>query len=98
MKKILLSIAFIGAVLLGRSQEVVFNEFYPNPDTSGGNNEYLELYNTSSAPINLDCYSILAYDQTTHSGYVYQLPAITIDPFGWVVFTNSTTGTITYGT
>ena len=88
MKKILLSIAFIGAVLLGRAQ-VVFNEFYPNPGS--GKDEYLELYNTSSVDVNLNCWSILAYDQTNHQAYVYQLPNVTIPAFGWWVFTGSTT-------
>ncbi|HKB44520.1 MAG TPA: lamin tail domain-containing protein [Chitinophagaceae bacterium] len=93
MKKILLSFAFIGAVLLGRAQ-VVFNEFYPNPGT--GNDEYLELYNTGGNDINLDCWSILAWDNSNHQGYVYQLPSYTLPGFGFVVLTGSTTGTIHY--
>lgn len=88
MKKILLSLTLICA-LAGTKAQVVFNEFYPNPKTSA-TDEYVELYNTSGAPQNLDCWSILSWDQANHRGYIYQLPAVSIPVGGFYVFTSNT--------
>jgi hypothetical protein len=65
MKRLLLSLAFMGAVLLGNAQTpvvkspVILNEIYTLP--SPGNSEFFELYNTSVSPnaIPLDCYSLV---------------------------------------
>jgi hypothetical protein len=85
MKKILLSVTLISAAFLGKSQEIVFNEIYPDPGS--GNTEYIELYNTTGNTVNLDCYTIIAYYKENGGGaWVLNLPDIDIAPFGHVVF------------
>lgn len=65
--------------------EVVINEIYPSP--SSGNHEYIELYNTTGSAINLDCYTLVAYSTVgSGSAWVFQLPDVTLDPFGHYVF------------
>lgn len=94
MKKILLSLLFIGSLFLGRSQ-VVFNEISPNPDEAAPNDEYLELFNTGSS-VNLLCYTLLAYDNVNHSAWIYRLPAYVLAPGDIVVLTSSIDGSINY--
>lgn len=69
MKKILLSLMLIGAFIFGKAQ-VVFNEIWYNPGTSGGNDEYIELYNPGGNET-MGCYTILShYNNGTDSGFV----------------------------
>jgi len=86
MKKILLSIIIIHIVLISRSQ-VVFNEVYPSPSNS--NNEFFELYNTSTSgtPMSLDNYTIVTYYKIGPKVgfYVMDLPNLTIAPHGYFV-------------
>ena len=105
MKKILLSLMLITASVFGKTQGVVFNEFYPNPSIENKNpptkfnHEYFELYNVSSSPIVLDCYTVLAYDNLAHQGYVYQFQnGLEISGNGFLVFTNSVTNPLTIRT
>jgi len=85
MKKILLSLGLIGSSFLGKTQEVVFNEIYPDPNSP--NTEYIELYNNTGNPVNLDCYTILIYHKENGGGaWLIDLPDIDIAPFGHVVF------------
>jgi hypothetical protein len=88
MKKILLSFVGIACALLSDAQ-LVMNEFYvrPNPNPNG-HHEYFELKNTSAAPENADCYSLVTYFENTtgqHGFYVVDLPAITVAGRGFVV-------------
>lgn len=86
MKKILLIIALISSVLVSPSQ-VLFNEVYSEP--AAGNNEFFELYNTStsSTPLSLDDYTIVTYFETPKQKgfYVMDLPNMTIAPKGYFV-------------
>jgi hypothetical protein len=90
MKKVLLSFILLSAFVYGKAQkDVVINEIYPDPSAS--NEEYIELYNTTSFPINLDCYTLVSYYNTGSGGaYVLQLPNITLPAFGHVVFSQAT--------
>jgi hypothetical protein len=87
MKKILLSIAFIGAVLLGRSQAVL-NEIYFNP--ASGESEYIEIYN-SGAHEDLNCYTLLIkYHVGSEEGfYVINYPNISLNSNTWSVTSSS---------
>lgn len=90
MKKFLLSLTLLTAVLCSQAQQrdLWFNEIYPNPNVSTGTDEYIELYNTSSKSIQLDCYFVVSYFEIKGSGqsvqkgiYVYNFPSgATIDP------------------
>jgi len=86
MKKILLLIAFIVFVFVSGAQ-VVFNEVYPSPSNS--NNEFFELYNTStsSSPMSLDNFTIVTYFRIAGKTgfYVMDLPNLTIPPKGYFV-------------
>src|SRR5438045_292868 len=86
MKRILLSITIIHLVLVSRSQ-VVFNEVYPSPSNS--NNEFFELYNTStsSTPMSLDNYTIVTYYKIGNKNgfYVMDLPNLSIASHGYFV-------------
>ncbi|HUR66375.1 MAG TPA: lamin tail domain-containing protein, partial [Chitinophagaceae bacterium] len=85
MKKILLSFCLLAAVIGAKAQkDVVFNELVPDP----GNNshEYFELYNTTALPINMDCYTVVAYDFLNGGAWVYNLPDVSITPFGFLAF------------
>ncbi|MDB5251190.1 MAG: hypothetical protein JWP27_359 [Flaviaesturariibacter sp.] len=88
MKKILLSFVGVACALLSNAQ-LIMNEFYvrpnPNPD---GHHEYFELKNTSAAPENADCYSLVTYFENAagQTGfYVVDLPAISVAGHGFVV-------------
>jgi hypothetical protein len=98
MKKILLSICLIMALSAAKAQkDVVINEFVPDPN--GSNEEYIELYNTTGAPVNLDCYTLVAYDFNAPGAvWVYQLPDVTIAPFGFVVFSSAKPVEFKFGT
>lgn len=86
MNKILLSISLTTSVLIGKAQ-VVFNEVYPSPSVH--NNEFFELYNTSSSssPISLDNYTIVTYFRISgkEGFFVMDLPNLTIAPKGYFV-------------
>ena len=85
MKKILLIALIFGASFLGRSQEIVFNEIYPDPNAP--NDESFELYNTTANFVDLDCYTVIFYYKENGGGaWVFNLPDIQIAPFGHVVF------------
>lgn len=90
MKKILLLIGIVHIVLVSRSQ-VVFNEVYPSPSVS--NEEFFELYNTStsSAPMSLDNFTIVTYYKIGGKVgfYVMDLPNLTIAPHGYFVGASS---------
>ncbi|MFZ9387122.1 MAG: lamin tail domain-containing protein [Chitinophagaceae bacterium] len=89
MKKILLLMGLFVAISAQAQKEVVLNEIVPDP--SGNNEEYIELYNTTGNAINLDCYTLVAYDFSSTNGgvWTYNLPNITIQPFGFVVFASA---------
>src|ERR1044071_296491 len=87
MKKILLTIALFGVVLIGRSQTVL-NELYVLP--GNGHSEFFELYNSSTNPAgqNVDCFTILTwYDNggTDKGWYVMDLPNLSVGPKGYFV-------------
>lgn len=86
MKKILLLIALVNIVLVSRTQ-VVFNEVYPSPSVN--NEEFFELYNTStsSTPMSMDNFTIVTYYKVGgNTGfYVMDLPNLTIAPHGYFV-------------
>jgi hypothetical protein len=88
MKKILLSFVGVACALLSDAQ-LIMNEFYvrpnPNPD---GHHEYFELKNTSAAPENTDCYSLVTYFENSAGQvglYVVDLPSITVAGHGFAV-------------
>jgi hypothetical protein len=89
MKKFLLLIFIVCSfVVVKAQQDVVINEIYPDP--SAGNEEYIELYNTTSNPINLDCYTLVSYyNSGTGGAWVYQLPNVVIPAFGHIVFSQA---------
>src|SRR5215471_803643 len=86
MKKILLVALLTSCVFAGKTQ-VVFNEVYPQPSNS--NNEFFELYNTStySTPMSLDSFTIVTYykNGSNVGFYVMDLPNQTIAPHGYFV-------------
>lgn len=94
MKKFLLSLTLLFAVILGNSQ-VILNEIYTIPGTSGPannlktNHEFFELYNTSidPTPIPLDCYTLIVMYTTasTKGFYALDFPNISIGPKGYIV-------------
>ena len=85
MKKILLSLMMIGAFTAVKAQ-LVLNEIYPDPSIPP-NEEYIELFNTGSGTINIDCYTLVTYAPGNPSViWVYDLPAFEVGAFGWVVF------------
>lgn len=75
MKKIVLSLLLICTFVIAKSQGVVLNEIYGNPN--GANSEFIELYN-SSAPESLDCYTLITYFEdeggTNKGWYVLDFP------------------------
>ena len=83
MKKVLFTLLITIAVLSGNAQTshaLWINELIPNPGQ--GDNEYIEFYNSSRDPIQLDCYVIVSYfkskqEQGKNSDegvYVYDFP------------------------
>ena len=90
MKKILLTIALFGEVLVGRSQTVM-NELYTDP----GNNrsEFFELYNSSTNLLgeNLDCYTLITFYRQGNAAnlvsgfYVLDFPNVTVGPKSYFV-------------
>ncbi|WP_132055631.1 T9SS type A sorting domain-containing protein [Pseudocnuella soli] len=89
MKRLLLSLALMGAVLLGNAQ-VVLNEIYVDPATNKNHSEFFELYNTSilPTPINLDCYTLVSYKKAKNGNktlFVIDLPNQTINPKSYYV-------------
>jgi hypothetical protein len=67
--------------------QVLFNEVYTDP--AAGNNEFFELYNssTSSSPLPLDDYTIVTFfEKPGEKGfYVMDLPNLSISPKGFFV-------------
>ncbi len=89
MKRFLLSLSFLGAVLFGHSQ-VVLNEVYVDPASNKGHSEFFELYNTSilPTPINLDCYTLVSYKWAKNGSktlFVIDLPKLSINPKSYFV-------------
>ena len=85
MKKILLSLMMIGAFTAVKAQ-LVLNEIYPDPSIPP-NEEYIELFNTGSDPIQIGCYTLVTYAPGSPSTiYVYDLPSYEVGAFGFVVF------------
>ena len=85
MKKIVLTFALFGAVLVVYSQTVL-NEVYAQPGS--GNSEFIELYNSSSfGSQNLDCFTILTYwsSGSNKGWYVLDLPNATVASKGWYI-------------
>src|SRR5215510_13903467 len=86
MKKILLTIALFGVVLIGRSQTVM-NELYSDP--GNGHQEFFELYNSSTNPVaeNLDCYTMVVfYKSGTTTGFnVLDFPNVSVGPKSFMV-------------
>jgi hypothetical protein len=83
MKKILLSLMFMGAFSFAKAQ-VVLNEVYAFPN--GTNNEFIELYNSGVGTQNLNCFTVLTYwsDGDGNKGwYVLDLPDTLIGPKGY---------------
>jgi hypothetical protein len=89
MKKILLSLMGLTATIFSFSQDIVLNELYPDPGSN--KDEYIELYNTSATAKILDCYTLVSYNVSNNEVYVYQLPNVEIAPYGFFLFTSSTT-------
>src|SRR6186997_2436951 len=88
MKKILLTLCLAALVGSANAQkEVVFNEVSPDP--GNGKHEYFELFNTTGLPINLDCYTFVAYDFVNGGAWVYNLPDTVIAPFGYIAFSSN---------
>jgi hypothetical protein len=87
MKKFLLGFSLL-FTMAANSQSIVFNEVSPDP----GNNkdEYFELFNTTGAPLNLDCYTFVAYDFVGGGAWVYNLPNVNLGGFGWAAFAPQT--------
>jgi hypothetical protein len=90
MKKLLLTMSIVVLAFSVKAQ-VVFNEMVPDPGCQGPNcnEEYFELYNTTGSTVNLDCYTVVAYDFLTGGAWVYQLPTVSITPFGYLVFSSA---------
>jgi hypothetical protein len=85
MKKILLLFALFAATVGAQAQRsIVFNELVPDPGNS--DHEYFELYNTTSLGVNVDCYTVVAYDFLNDGAWVYNLPNATVSPFGHLLF------------
>jgi hypothetical protein len=61
MKRVLLAVLLLTGFLFTSAQQrdLWFNEMFPDPDQS--NNEFIEMYNTSTSDIFLDCYVIVSY-------------------------------------
>lgn len=77
MKKILLSFVGIACALISNGQ-LILNELYVR--AGSGRQEYFELRNTSPAPVNGDCYTLVTYfnEGGTLGFYVVNIPAITV--------------------
>lgn len=82
MKKHLLTVAFTMLCFTTFSQ-IKLSEFYVKPSSSGTEyHEYFELYNTGNSPVNLNCYSLVAYfNNNKRTGmYVLNLPDVNVQP------------------
>lgn len=78
MKKLALSLISALALSLSSQAQIVITEIMYNPPEGGTDSlEYLEFYNNSAAPVNLEGWRIL--------GVNFTFPAITLDPEGYVV-------------
>lgn len=89
MKRSLLVVLALFCFTLSNAQ-VIFNEFYVQPQT--GNQEYFELYNTSTTEtVSLDCYSMVVLYSGKEGGtlykgfYVLDFPKVEIAPLGYLV-------------
>lgn len=85
MKKFLLSVLVISAFVVVKGQTVL-NEIYTEPGS--GKSEFFELYNTSGAPQNVDCFTILIYwknSATDRGWYVLDLPNASVPAAGFYV-------------
>lgn len=87
MKQIF-SLLLAGILCTAAKAQVVLNEIYGDP--GGSNNEFFELYNTSTSatPISLDGYTIVTYFESggsTKGFYVLDLPNLSIGPKGFFV-------------
>ncbi len=91
MKKILLSFVGIACALLSNGQ-LVLNELYVRP--SSGRQEYFELKNTSPAPVNADCYTLVSYfnEGGTLGFYVVNIPTTTVAGEGYLVGSSQAPG------
>src|SRR5688572_4943748 len=90
MKNLITIIGFFGSTLFAKSQAVL-NEFYFNP--AAGEEEFVEIYNSSDITINLNCYTLIAYfdrdnvaDNTDRGFYVLNFPDVSVMPQLFVAF------------
>ena len=86
MKRVLLSCILAGCVMASEAQ-VYLNEFYVRPQDPP-HSEFFELYNSSSTPVDLDCYTLVSYykDPNEHKGfYVLDLPNVILPGKGFFV-------------
>lgn len=86
MKRVLLS-CILALCAIAIEAQVYLNEFYVRPQEPP-HSEFFELYNSSPAPVNLDCYTLVSYykDPNDHKGfYVLDLPNITLPGKGFFV-------------
>ncbi len=92
MKTFLCALCAFTAAFTAQGQ-IVLNEIYTDPGSSAGRSEFIELYNSSTAKQNLDCFTILTYweDGSEKGWYVIDLPNITLDAKKWYVLAGSST-------
>jgi hypothetical protein len=78
MKKTLLAFCFLLTVMFRAEAQIVINEIMYNPPESGVDSlEYIEFYNVSNAPVNLEGWSIF--------GVTFVFPAVTLAPGKYIV-------------
>ena len=78
MKKTLLAFCFLLTVLFRSEAQIVITEIMYNPPESGVDSlEYIELYNVSSNPVNLEGWSIF--------GVTFVFPAVTLAPGQYIL-------------
>ncbi len=66
---------------------IIINELFPNPKGSDTENEFIELYNTSSSSVNLARWKI-----GDNSNKRYTIQEKVIEPFSYAVFVSKITG------
>jgi hypothetical protein len=104
MKKVLLSLALLGSVLMGRAQ-VILNEFFTDASINTKQNpnqfQFFELFNTGNADVDLSCYSIVSVGYSNlgviNAIHIIDLPdGMSIPAKGY--FTAAASATSTLGT
>lgn len=86
---LLIGTLFLIAFPRNISAQVVINEVFPDPIETGELNEFIELFNVGSSPMDLTGWKV---SDTKGATKTYMIPSGIIDPSGYVSLRRSVTG------